>query len=272
MPVTVTVTVWPGVGTDGMGALALFAGYGTLPRPSNGMWRRPAVRWADGRLCGFDVETTGEDPDRARIVTATLVLVGANRPNRESHLLIDPGVEIPAASTAFHGITTERARAEGRTPADALAEIVRLLRATWERGIPVVAFNGAYDFTVLDRELRRHLDSRFAAAGPVVDPHIIDRALDRRRGKRTLEETCRHYHVRLDNAHDATQDALAATRLAWRLARVYQAEVGDRPLADLHSRQVAWSQELADALNAYWRSQGKDKTMDGSWPVRPRRA
>jgi DNA polymerase III subunit epsilon len=230
------------------------------------------LSWADGRLCGFDVETTGEDPDRARIVTATVVLVGSNRPNHEFHLLIDPGVEIPAESTAFHGITTEQARAEGRAPADALAEIVRLLHTSWERGVPVVAFNGAYDFTVLDRELGRHLDRGFAATGPVVDPHIIDRALDRRRGKRTLEETCGHYRVRLDNAHDATEDALAATRLAWRLARVYPEEVGEPSLPVLHDKQVAWSQQWAESLNQYWKSQGKDKTMDGAWPVRPRRA
>lgn len=80
------------------------------------------MSWGDGRLCGFDVETTGEEPDQARIVSATLVLVGASRPSHEFRLLIDPGVEIPAASTAFHGITTGQARAEGRTPADALAE------------------------------------------------------------------------------------------------------------------------------------------------------
>jgi DNA polymerase-3 subunit epsilon len=228
------------------------------------------VGWADGRLCGFDVETTGADPDQARIVTATLVLVGADRPIRAFRLLVDPGVEIPAASTAFHGITTARARAEGRAPGDALPELVKRLRATWERGIPVVAFNGSYDLTVLDRELDRHVGDGLDVTGPVVDPHIIDRALDRRGGKRTLEETCRHYRVRLDSAHDATQDALAATRLAWRLARVYPVEVGDLSLVELHDRQVVWSQQLADGLNQYWRSQGRDKTMDGTWPVRPR--
>jgi DNA polymerase III subunit epsilon len=229
------------------------------------------VGWADGRLCGFDVETTGEEPEHARVVAATLVLVGAGRPRHEFRLLIDPGVEIPAAATAVHGITTEQARTEGRAPADALTEIVRLLHTTWERGVPVVAFNGSYDFTVLDRELIRHLGSGFTVTGPVVDPHIIDRALDRRGGKRTLEQTCRHYQVRLDGAHDATQDALAAARLAWRLSRLHPVEVGEPSLSELHDKQVVWSQQLADSLNQYWRSQGRDKTMDGSWPVRPRR-
>jgi DNA polymerase-3 subunit epsilon len=228
------------------------------------------VGWADGRLCGFDVETTGADPEDARVVSATLVLVGAGRSRHEFRLLIDPGVEIPAEATAVHGITTERARAEGRVPAEALAEIVRLLRTTWERGVPVVAFNGSYDFTALDREVGRHLGSGLTVTGPVVDPHVIDRALDRRPGKRNLEQTCRHYRVRLDGAHDATQDALAAARLAWQLARRYPVEVGESSLPDLYDKQVGWSQQWADSMNQYWRSQGQDTTKDGSWPIRPR--
>ncbi len=227
--------------------------------------------WANGRLCGFDIETTDADPNQARIVTATLVLVGANRPSRVFRLLVDPGVEIPAETTAVHGITTEHARTEGCAPPYALAEIMRRLRGIWERGIPVVAFNGSYDLTVLDRELHRHQDTSLTVTGPVVDPHIIDKAIDRRPGKRTLDATCRHYQVRLDGAHDATHDALAAARLAWRLARVHPTEVGELSLAELYRRQVVWSQQLADELNQYWRSKGLDRTKDGSWPIQPRR-
>ena len=56
----------------------------------------------------------------------------------------------------------------------------------------MVAFNGSYDFTVLDRELSRHQDTGVAVTGPVLDPHIIDRTLDRRRGKRMRRaaQTC----------------------------------------------------------------------------------
>jgi DNA polymerase III subunit epsilon len=218
-------------------------------------------------MCGFDVETTGPDPDSARIVTATVVLVGGGCPTETLCLLADPGVEIPAAATAVHGITTGRARAEGRKPAEVAQTVAGALAEAWSTG-PVIGFNIVYDLTVLDRELRRHAGSRLEVSGPVVDPHVIDRALDRRKGKRTLEETCRHYAIRHDGAHDATQDALAAARLAWRLARRHPAEVGDVPLADLHGRQVDWSRQWADGLNAYWRSQGLDKSIDGCWPLR----
>ncbi|RAY11571.1 3'-5' exonuclease [Actinomadura craniellae] len=225
--------------------------------------------WADGRLCGFDTETTGADRDTARIVTATLVFVGAGKPTETIDFLIDPGVEIPAEATAIHGITTEQARAGGRKPAEAIREIARRLATAWSDRIPVIGYNVSYDFTVLDRELRRHCGTALTISGPVVDPHVIDRALDHRRGRRTLEETCRHYKVRHGGAHDAAEDALAAARLAWRLARKYPAEVGDADLAKLYRDQIGWSRQWADKLTSYWRSQGQNKPADGSWPLRP---
>lgn len=219
-------------------------------------------------MCGFDIETTGEGREIARIVTVTLVFVGGGQPTGTMSLLVDPGVEIPAEATAVHGITIERARAEGLKPAEALQMVASKLASAWSSG-PVIGFNVVYDMTVLDRELRRNLGSALAVSGPVIDPHVIDRALDRRKGKRTLEETCRHYNVRHDGAHDATQDALAAARLAWRLAKSYPAEIGSLPLAELHTQQVGWARQWADRLNEYWRSQGQDKSIDGSWPLQP---
>jgi DNA polymerase III subunit epsilon len=61
---------------------------------------------------------------------------------------------------------------------------------------------------------------------------------------------------------------VAAARLAWRLARVYPAEVGQASLAHLHQQQIIWSQKWATQLTQYWRSRGQSKTVDGSWPIR----
>jgi DNA polymerase-3 subunit epsilon len=226
------------------------------------------MSWADGRMCGFDIETTGGERETARIVTATLVFVGGGRPTETISLLADPGIEIPAEATAIHGITTERARAEGLKPAEVVETTASRLAGAWQAG-PVIGFNVVYDLTVLDRELRRHAGSSLSVSGPVIDPHVIDRALDRRKGKRTLAETCRYYDVRHDMAHDATQDALAAARLAWRLAKRHAGQVGSRSPAELYAQQIIWAQQWADGLNAYWRSQGQGKTIDGSWPLQP---
>jgi DNA polymerase III subunit epsilon len=225
------------------------------------------MSWADGRMCGFDIETTGEDPEIARIITVTLAFVGGGQPAETVCLLADPGLEIPAGATAIHGITNEQARAEGLKPAEVVETVAGRLAEAWSAG-PVIGFNIVYDLTVLDRELRRHTGSWLDVSGSVIDPHVIDRALDRRKGKRTLEETCRYYDIRHDAAHDATQDALAAARLAWRLAKRHPAQVGSLSLAKLHTQQIGWARQWADGLNAYWRSQGQDKSIDGLWPLR----
>src|SRR5690606_34711454 len=80
------------------------------------------VPWWEGVLPVFDVETTGSDPREARIVSAALLLClpdGRVQPGGVD-VIVNPGVPIPDEATAVHGITTERARAEGIEPAEAV--------------------------------------------------------------------------------------------------------------------------------------------------------
>ncbi len=114
------------------------------------------MRWHGQALVGFDLETTGTDPGEARIVTAAVVEMrdGAVLARRE--WLADPGVLIPAQASAIHGISSERAAAEGRPAREVADEVASALAAHWERGVPVVAYNAAFDLTLLAAELRRH--------------------------------------------------------------------------------------------------------------------
>jgi len=221
-------------------------------------------------LAVFDLETTGVDVETARIVTAHVgVIDAAGELVSRRDWLVDPGVEIPAQAQAVHGVSTERARAEGRGAAEAVAEIVGELGGLLARGVPVTAYNAPYDFTVLDREARRHGVVPLAAPAPVIDPLVIDRAVDTyRRGKRTLEVTCAHYGVRLDGAHDAAFDAVAAGRLAQELVRRYPDELG-MSIVELHSAQVRWSREQNESFQAYMR-RVKDPafTVTIGWPLR----
>ena len=74
------------------------------------------MSWTDGPLLGFDTETTGVDVDNDRIVTAALVRRDATGTHVRSWL-IDPGVDIPEAAAAIHGVSTEHAREHGRPAA-----------------------------------------------------------------------------------------------------------------------------------------------------------
>jgi DNA polymerase-3 subunit epsilon len=222
-------------------------------------------------MCVFDLETTAADPEEARIVTACVALIGGGMDTTVHEWLVDPGVDIPAEATAVHGITTDRAREDGMSPVDAVREIAEELCRAWSAGVPVVAFNAAYDLTVLDRECRRHdVSCGFPVAGPVIDPYVIDREVDKyRRGKRTLTAMCEHYRVTLGDAHNAAADAVAAGRVAWAIAQRYP-QVAGMSLAELHEAQVGWHRERQTDFAAYLRRTGKP--TDGvctAWPQRP---
>ncbi|MDO0925143.1 3'-5' exonuclease [Streptomyces sp. TG1A-8] len=231
--------------------------------------------WHRELLIGFDLETTGTDPHEARIVTGAVIEVRAGEPVGRREWLADPGVEIPADAVAVHGISSERAAAEGR-PADRVADaIADVLVSHWRAGVPVVAYNAAFDLTLLSAELRRHglpsLADRLGgpAPAPVVDPYTIDRRVDRyRRGKRNLEAVCAEYGIVLGAAHDASADALAAARLATAIAERHP-EIASLDPAELHRRQIEWYAQWAADFQAFLRRKGDaGAVVDGTWPLR----
>lgn len=233
-----------------------------------------ARKWHELPLLGFDVETTSRDPAEARIVTYALVIVDPQGSVLDAeHHVVNPGVPIPEETVAIHGVTSERAAAEGQSPTTALLDIVATFLDAG--GAPVVAFNAAYDLTVLFNELARHgLIAPWAdelARLHVVDPLVIDRQLWRyRKGKRRLGDCCDVYGVTLDDWHDAAADAIAAVRLARALAARYPTEL-DLTCDELHGRQVTWAATQAASLQDWFRRQGKDEVVDGRWPLRPDR-
>lgn len=233
------------------------------------------MSWHLGRLAAFDTETTGVDVEgEARIVSAAVILVGADKPTDTYTWLINPGIDIPAEASAIHGITTERAVAEGRDAAEAIEEIAAAVAGQLTAGIPIVAMNARFDLTLLDRECRRHglptVVDRVPddVLWPVIDPLIIDKQVDKyRKGKRTLTALCEHYEVVLEDAHTAEADALATVRLAYKLA-VRQPKLRV-PVERLHHWQESWAREQAASFQEHCRRTDPDVLIEGAWPMVP---
>lgn len=222
------------------------------------------------QLAVFDLETTGVNVETARIVTAHIgVIDAAGSPTTSWSWLLDPEIPIPEAATSVHGVTTQHAQKHGSPAALGVSQIVETLRELQDSGVPLVIYNAPYDLTVLDREAQRHLVEPLANPHPVIDPLVIDKAVDTyRRGKRTLSVTCDHYGVELVDAHDASADAIAAGRLAQALARQYGEELGIEA-AELHRLQVAWAEAQAADFEAYMRRvRDPEFRATGVWPVR----
>ena len=266
------------------------------------------MTWHTQRMALADAETTGVDPFRDRIVTFAIIEVGAGHKTVTRSWLIDPGIPIPDAATAVHGITTEHAQAHGRPAAVAVKEIAVDLLSCVGSGLPIVGHNvGGYDLTLLHAELVRHghrtLAASFAGITPVVDTMVIEKHLDPYRpgkpngrrpdeacGNHSLIECCRLWGVPLseDDAHGAEADALAAGRLAWRLAHqpdrfaefdgprgVDRISPAQWPLDRLHAWQAETYAKSAASFQAYMRGEQRKKPdeVDPSfvartqWPV-----
>lgn len=240
--------------------------------------------WHHGPMVMFDLETTGVDPHRDRIVTAAAI----NRDGTTTRALtwlVNPGIPIPATATAVHGITDGEA-ATGRNPAEAVAEIARALLTATARGIPIVGHNVTFDLTMLWAELTRHRDpvaDAFARITPVVDTMILDKWADpwrpkaptaRRKdpnlcGSRRLVDVARIYGITLTDhdAHGAEADALAAGRVAWRIAESTPGIQGSA--RELHDWQVGEKRKQAESFGAWLVKQGKRDDVAREWPIQP---
>lgn len=214
------------------------------------------------RLLAFDLETTGPDPLTAHVVSSALVEIDGPL-KRERNWLADPGIEIPEGATAVHGITTEQARRHGRPHSEVIAETVAGIRQGWYEGRTLIVFNAAYDLTIL-----RRWDPSFEVLGPVVDPFVVDRAMDPyRKGKRTLEALCALHGVSLESAHEAGADALAAARLAWKLLGAMD-DLASTDWREINSRQAGWHESRQRDFAAYLERTGKDaSTVNTQWPM-----
>lgn len=215
------------------------------------------------RMLAFDLETTSANPKQARIVTSALVRIDGRDVQKIEHLA-DPGIEIPQEATNVHGITTEKARAEGRPHEVVLKDTVEAIKAAWEDGLTLIVYNAAFDLTVL-----RNLTGDFTVTGPVYDPYVIDRVSDKwRKGKRTLGAVCEHYGVELGNAHEATADALAAARVAWKQVRQHYPNLAQMEENELMEFQaVKWYEDRV-AFKKYLEGKGRDASdVSTAWPL-----
>lgn len=258
--------------------------------------------WHLGRLCAFDLETTGTDVEADRIVTAAAIGLGGGAGTEPSSWLADPGVEIPEGAAAVHGITTEHARAKGRPAVEVVDEVAAALAGYLGTGVPVVGHNVAYDFTLLDRECRRHqlptLLDRFVddVLWPVIDTRVLDtHALPYRKrpsetqGARQLVTLAQVYGLPWveDDAHGCEYDAMQAARIAYRIGwlahtdreqwpehirtarRPRFGELAGLDVEALHHLQTRLATEQAEGLEAHFRKTDPNAVVDRSWPLRP---
>lgn len=214
----------------------------------------------------FDTETTGVDVENDRIVTAFVGLVSKDGELLTSkEFLINPGVPIPETATAVHGITNENAQEKGLEASFGVYKICQAVDIWLREGYPLVAYNAAFDLSLLKYEAIRHGLSPLNPK-PVIDPFVLDKALDTyRKGKRTLSAVYEYWFGEtFEGAHDAAADAIAAGRLAY----LFLDALDSYSLDEIHEKQIAHAEKQAIGLQAHLRKKDPSAIVDTRWPTR----
>jgi len=152
-------------------------------------------------ICFFDLETTGTNVAKDRIVEISILKVFPNGNKESKTWLVNPGVEIPAEVTAIHGISNERVANEP-TFKELSKEIYAMIKDSDLGG-----FNSnRFDIPLLAEEMLRadiDFDLKNMAA---IDVQTIFHKME----KRTLAAAYKFYCGKeLSDAHSAEADTLA---------------------------------------------------------------
>lgn len=224
------------------------------------------MTWLSQPLVALDTETTGTDPETARILTCCIGRADQPGDWEPSEWRINPGVPV-GDSVKIHGITDEMA-ATYKEPGVSLSGIRVALEDVAANRVPIVGHNLAYDLTALDREMRRHLGVALPDGLLLLDTLILFRRFDLSTGGRRLGQLASQHGITFP-AHDATADALASLRLLHVLARDNDL-LPLVPVADLQPLQAKWhhAQQKAARYKRIANGQSGDG-FDTDWPIRP---
>ena len=166
------------------------------------------------RVLGFDLETTGFDHRKDRIVQ--YALVGSDTDGRHINLqsLVNPRVKIPPETTRVHGITNDDVRGMGEF-SEHVNEISSLVDGSIIVGHNVLQF----DWRFLEVECIR-AGVEVPIPKGMIDTLVLARRL-RIPGRHALGHLCARFGIEMSRSHQADADAGATLLLLWRMMQAY---------------------------------------------------
>ena len=152
-------------------------------------------------LCVFDLETTGLDISKDRIVQIAILKVHPDGQKEELNLLINPEMNISDSNAEIHGITNEMVK-DAPTFKQAAKEIAEFIGESDMAGYN----SNKFDIPVLAEEFLRVGFDFDLSSRKCVDVQNIFHKME----QRTLVAAFKFYCSKeLDNAHDAMADTTA---------------------------------------------------------------
>lgn len=183
-------------------------------------------------ICFFDLETTGTDISKDRIVEISVLKVFPNG-NRESKTwLVNPTIPIPKAASDVHGITDERVANE-----PTFRELAKTIH-NMIKDSDLAGYNSdRFDIPLLAEEMLRAEVDFDLGNRVTVDIQTIFHKME----QRTLSAAYKFYCGKtLDNAHSAAADTNATYEiLKSQLDRYPELENNMKKLSEFTSRKQA---------------------------------
>lgn len=165
----------------------------------------------DSPIVFVDLETTGANPARDRVIEVGIVRVSGGEIEYEWSTLVDPGAPIPPLIQGFTGITDAMVRGAPRF-ADIADEVLARLE-----GSLFVAHNARFDYGFLKNEFKR-LERAFQPR--VLCTVKLSRALYPEHHRHGLDALIARHGLACEARHRALGDA----RVLWDFVRRVQAE------------------------------------------------
>lgn len=181
-------------------------------------------------LIFFDVETTGLNVSKDKIIELSYIKVYPNGTEESNTVRINPGFPIPAESSAIHHITDEDVK-----DCPMFKQVARILEKVFE-GCDIAGFNSnRFDIPILVEEFLNAGVSINFSKRKFVDVQTIFHKME----QRTLSAAYKFYcHKELDSAHSACADTRATYEVLKAQLDMYPSLVNDIEFLSKFSSQT----------------------------------
>lgn len=208
--------------------------------------------WKDLPLAVIDVETTGLDSTKDRIIEIGIIRFERGEVIETYGELISPGCALPEEVTKITGIKPEDL--EGKPTFAELAHEI------WSRiqDVGIVAYNLSFDKGFVSEELKR-VGLEWPEEAPTLDPLIFARQFFKNHPRKNLSAISKLLGIPLEEAHRATHDATVAGHVLY----AFEDRLPER-LQDMLVLQAQWEAAQASETS-HWKgnfSLGSSSSLD----------
>jgi DNA polymerase-3 subunit epsilon len=176
-------------------------------------------------LCVFDLETTGLQVTKDRIVQIAALKIHPDGKQEELNLIVNPEMKIPQEVIDIHGITNEKA-----IKAPTFAELAEEIKSFFGDADLAGYNSNKFDIPVLAEEFLRVGVEFDLTQRDFIDVQNIFHKME----QRTLVAAYKFYCQKdLENAHDAMQDTKATWEVLEKQIEKYRLQSDVKSLAEL---------------------------------------